>query len=415
MIPKKRGNIRMNKHLFLKRILWTAFFVVIYQMGQHIYIPTIDIFSAQQALGSVPFFRLVALTTGGQMSVPMILSLGMRPYMTGMIIWQAVMAMDLDSVKRMTLRQQGYVQRLITLVLAIIQSVEMVYAMDRSFKPFYLPGTEIDISMVIGLIVLIAGALFTTWLADLNAQKGLGGTVALILPGIFAGLPETLHSGLGVVFPQTMQNLIWVAVVTVIFVVIIVFLNQGELRIPIQRPLLEASYASSYLPIRFFTAGAMPFMFATSFFSFPRYFINSTMGPVGRWQKIIFQWTSFSTIQGIMLYGLVTILLGYAFGLINLQPTDEAKQLKESGDYIFGTYPGDSTEHLIMHHFWLLSFWSNLVLLLVAVGPLIVGLKIPGVANFSPFLGSIMILVTIIDTIKEQVLALWNKDRYHII
>jgi preprotein translocase subunit SecY len=55
------------------------------------------------------------------------------------------------------------------------------------------------------------------------------------------------------------------------------------------------------------------------------------------------------------------------------------------------------------------------VLLLVAVGPLIVGLKIPGVANFSPFLGSIMILVTIIDTIKEQVLALWNKDRYHII
>ncbi|ERL64523.1 hypothetical protein L248_0818 [Schleiferilactobacillus shenzhenensis LY-73] len=373
----------------------------------------VNITAAQRALSGVPFFRLIAMTTGGQMGVPMLLSLGMRPYMTAMILVQAVQTVAADSYGQLSFKQQGYIARGITLALAVVQVVEMLVVMRQAFIPIWLPGTRIDLAVPIAFVLLLAGGMFTTWLADENTQHGIGGTVVLILPSLIASMPLLLQNGLGVSFPLTLVHLWWTAGISAAFFLIMAYLNQAELRIPLQRTLTDITYAPSYMPIRLLPAGAMPFMFSAAFFAFPAFF-TATTGARAGWQKVLVTWTSFNTWQGITTYAVIVIGLGYAFGMMNLQPVQEAKGMRKAGDYILNVHPGDETEAFLMHQFWVMSFYGNTVLLLIGVLPLVIGLWIPGAANFSQFLGMIYILISIVDMINQQAGALWNKDRYDL-
>ena len=192
-------------------------------------------------------------------------------------------------------------------------------------------------------------------------------------------------------------------------------INEAELHIPIERPLLENDLAKSYLPIRLLVAGSMPFMFSSSMFSLPTYFINQTVGPTNEFQRQIIKWFSYNTPQGIFSYAMVMVFLGYAFGYMNMQPSKIAKNLKESGDYIINQVPGDMTNRFLLRHFSLMSIWGNSILVIIAVTPLIIGLKYPFVANYSVVLGQVFILVTIMDTVSAQMRALWYKNRYRVI
>lgn len=104
---------RLHRDLF-KRCGWTVFLICIYLLGQQVYLPNVDVFSASQSLQGVPFLQMLSLTTGGQTGIPTLLSLGMQPYMTTLIIWQAVTSLDLDSMRRLSQKQIGYIQRILS-------------------------------------------------------------------------------------------------------------------------------------------------------------------------------------------------------------------------------------------------------------------------------------------------------------
>lgn len=178
--------------------------------------------------------------------------------------------------------------------------------------------------------------------------------------------------------------------------------------------MLDQEHSDSYLPIKVLTSAGMPFMFSSSLFMLPRYFVNQTVGPTTPLQHAIVTWFSYRTPQGILVYALVLILLNYAFGYINLQPSRQAKTLRESDDYLIGVPAGDATEAVIMHHFNLLTFISNFLILLVGVGPLIVGLWYPAAVNYSLYLGSVLILAGMVGGVADQIKGLINKNRYQI-
>lgn len=405
-----------NKHDMLIRSLWTALILGIVALGQLVLLPGTDIALASEQLKSVPFLQLVAGATGSQLQNATILSLGMRPYMTGMIVWQAIQMLFDEQVQRWTLRKSGIAQRFITLFFAFIQGFEMVYVMRSAIKPIYLPGFSFNFGLVLVWIILIGGAMFTTWLADLNMAKGVGSSVALIIPSLVFSLPNVLNSGFYQRrHPISEQEYIIAGIVVLVFIVVMTIINEAELHIPIERPLLENELAKSYLPIRLLVAGSMPFMFSSSLFTLPTYFVNQTVGPTSEWQRQIIKWFSYNTPQGIFSYAMVMIFLGYAFGYMNMQPSKLAKNLKESGDYIIDQVPGEMTNRFLLRHFSLMSVWGNSILVVIAITPLIIGLKYPPVANYSVMLGQILILVTIMDTVDSQMRALWYKNRYQVI
>ena len=176
----------LHRDLF-KRCGWSIFFVTIYLLGQQIYLPNVDIFSATQSLQGVPFLQALSLTTGSQMGLPMILSLGMQPYMTTLIVWQAVTSLDLDSMRQMSQKRSGHIQRILAVVLGSIQALSFVYFMGDSFLPEYVGPTTINFTPIVAVICLVAGSLLTLVLAAANFQRGILATVLSISPGLIHG------------------------------------------------------------------------------------------------------------------------------------------------------------------------------------------------------------------------------------
>lgn len=395
-----------------EKCLWTIFLITIYLLGQQIFLPNADVFSASQNLQDAPFLQVLSLTTGGQLGLPTILSLGMQPYMTTLIVWQAVTSLDLESVRRLSQKRISLIQRCIAIVLGSIQAISFVVLMGRSFVPNYVGPQNIDIAPAVAVVTLVAGSLFTMWLADQNAERGIGGTVTLILPGLLAGLPTQLQRGMGnTPFALTRDHLIVTAVITLLFIMAAVYLNQAELRLPLREPLLENRFTASYLPIKLLASGGMPFMFSMSLFTFPAYFFSGRLMLTAA-EKSLIRWFSVTHWQGILVYSIIIIVLGFAFGYITLQPVNVARQLKESGDYFPGIIPGTATNKFLTGHFIRLTIWGSGILLLIGTLPLVIGLHIPGAANFSQYLGGLLILVTILQGVLDQLSALWHKNQY---
>ncbi|GEO67707.1 hypothetical protein [Levilactobacillus spicheri] len=403
---------------FLTSLGWTALILAVFVIGQTIPLPNVDLTSAETAVQHVTFLRLFGNVTGSDFSNQTLFSVGMGPFMSAMIIWQAVQAIGDEAIGHLSPRQVSFGKYGITLLLAIAQSFQLVYLVRGSLDTFYLPGTQIDITFIGTMLILIAGALFVAWLANMNAAIGIGSSVALIIPGIVRGIPNNLIRGFGdaetVPLKITATSLTVAVVIGAVFLLFSVITNAAELRLPIERPMLDREHSNSYLPIKVLTSAGMPFMFSSSLFMLPRYFVNQTVGPTTPLQHLIATWFSYRTPQGILMYTVVLLLLNYAFGYINLQPTRQTKSLKESDDYLLGTYPGDATEAAIMQHFNRLSFISSIITLIIGVGPLLVGLIWPVAANYSLYLGSLMILAGMTIGVADQIRGLITKNQYQI-
>lgn len=403
---------------FLTSLGWTALILAVFVIGQTIPLPNINLATAQKAVQHVTFLRLFANVTGSDFSNQTLFSVGMGPFMSAMIIWQAVQAVGDEAISHLSPHQVSLGKYSITLLLAIAQSFQLVYLVRDSLVHFYLPNTTFDLTFIGTMIILIAGAMFVAWLANLNAAIGIGSSVALIIPGIVRGIPNNLLRGFGdsetVPLKLTTTSLTIAVAVGAVFLIFSVIANAAELRLPIERPMLDQEHSNSYLPIKLLTSAGMPFMFSSSLFMLPRYFINQATGPKTPLQHIIATWFSYRTVQGILVYAIVLVVLNYAFGYINLQPTRQAKTLKESDDYLLKTYPGDATEATIMSHFNRLTFLSNFVILLIGVGPLLVGLAYPVATNYSLYLGSLMILAGMTIGVSDQIHGLITKNQYQI-
>ncbi|USS93661.1 hypothetical protein M8332_02085 [Fructilactobacillus ixorae] len=408
----------LRNHLLTSRICWTLLILVISILGQDIIIPGIDPAVADAALSKQTFLQMLGVTVGGELKIPTLLSLGLGPYMIGLIIWQAVSALDFDWVNRLTVNQTGYIQKTITLILAILQATQLMLYLKPALVPLVLFNQQLplSVSQMGVVIILVAGAMFTVFLGNENTEKGLGGISVLILPGVLIGLPRALQFGWeDSNYSLTLPHLLVAGVVTVIVIIILVMLLQIELRIPLQRPLIEGTGSKSYLPFKLLVAGAMPFMFSSTLFLIPNELIeaNSRLHSSG-FSNFVHTITDQQTGWGIINYGVIIMLLTYLFGFITVQPLRLSKQMKENGEYILNVFPGTATTEYLVKWFLIMATFGGLCLVVIAVIPLIIGLKWHGIANYTVYIGSVAILVTIVQGMWEQINALYSKYSYRV-
>ncbi|USS84992.1 hypothetical protein M3M35_06810 [Fructilactobacillus myrtifloralis] len=392
--------------------------MVISIIGQDIIVPGIDPAVAEASLSKQTFLQMLGVTIGGELKIPTLLSLGLGPYMMGLIIWQAVSALDFDWVNRLTVSQTGYIQKTITLILAILQAIQLMIFIKPALVPLVIMNhtLSMDVSQLGIVLILVAGAMLTVFLGNINTEKGFGGISVLILPGVLIGLPRALQAGWqDLNYPLTIPHLITAGVVTVIVIIILVMLLQIELRIPLQRPLIEGTGSKSYLPFKLLVAGAMPFMFSSTLFLIPNELIESNgMLRSSGFSDFVHTITDQQTVWGIINYGVIIMLLTYIFGFITVQPLRLSKQMKENGEYILNVFPGTATTEYLVKWFLIMATWGGLCLVVIAIIPLIIGLKWHGIANYTVYIGSVAILVTIIQGMWEQINALYSKYSYRV-
>lgn len=359
----------MKNNDLLKRCLWTMLLVAIYGLGQRIPLPMIDATVARHYLAGNNFLQILGATTGGQSTIPTLLTLGIMPYMTSMIVWQAINAMDLQVINNLSQKRIGVIRNFIALMFCLLQSILYVYYVRTALVPVFFLWGQTDVSFPSAVLMLTAGGMLAIAIANFNSDHGIGGQVAVMLPGLLLTLPYMLNKGWGsTTFALTPVHLAIAIVIILVFIPLGVWLNQAELHLHVQRPMLDSSYGESYMPIRFLTAGPMPFMFSSMLFTLPQMLISGTSFASTSVGTEVTLWTTSTKVQGIITYAVIVVALGYAFGLMNFQPSKTARTLKESGDYFYNITPGDDTEHYLMRHFNRLSLPGGLVLM--AIGSL---------------------------------------------
>ncbi|MCL4130694.1 UNVERIFIED_CONTAM: hypothetical protein GTU68_055237, partial [Idotea baltica] len=230
------------------KILFTIFIIVLYRLGAQIPAPGVSLDGietlrnrADENQGGVFGYLTLFTGSGGVLNL---FGLGILPYITSSIViqiltvavpkleeWQSQGAVGQRKITQWT--------RYIAVILALIQASSLTFLINRSPEQIfgYDPGLFPDGSigrMLMAIICVTTGTAVLMWMGEMITEKGLGnGMSVLIFASVVAGLPV-----LGVQITQ-LKGYVWLAVALLVLVglcVGIVFIEQGQRRIPINFP-----------------------------------------------------------------------------------------------------------------------------------------------------------------------------------
>lgn len=348
-----------------KRVLFTLGMLAIYRLGIYIPAPGIDRAALQQFFSeqSNTLFGLYNMFSGGALEQFSVFVLGIMPYITASIIIQLLTKMVPMLERIQKEGQQGknritQYTRYLTIIIAVMQSS----AMARGMEQMRVGTTDVVINggwdfRVMTVLTMTAGACFVMWLAEQMTDRGIGnGASIIITAGIIARLPAGVIHLFERVSSEEM-NLLQVTLLGVfMFLVVmgIVFVERGQLRIPIQyakKVLGRKVYPgrSDYLPLKVNISGVIPPIFASSLLMFP-----STIGQF--YPSAVLDWVSGAFIPGRWLYNLsyagLIVFFAYFYTAVTFPPEDLAENLKKQGGYIPRVRPGAET---ISYLDWLLT------------------------------------------------------------
>ena len=423
-----------------RKILFTLGLIILYRIGAQIPAPGVDYTQISGRLeelsedqGSV--YSLINLLSGGALLQLSVFAIGIMPYITSAIIVQllTVVIPKFEQLKKEGQSGQAKMTqytRYLTVALALLQSSGIVALADR--QQLLGPGVEVldpdrtiwDLIML--TLVLTSGAVLIMWLGELITEKGVGnGMSLLIFAGIATRLPtdgvQILNNSGGLVF-----GIILVAVIAL--VVGVVFVEQGQRRIPVQyakRMVGRRQYggSSTYLPLKVNQAGVIPVIFASSLIYMPvliTEIVNSgrTTPPDNWWQNnvIAYLQTPSSWVY-ILIYFVLVIFFSYFYVSVQYDPRDQADNMKKYGGFIPGIRPGTPTAQYLAYVMNRLLFVGSIYLALIAVLPNIAldfGIGSQGAGGGLAAFGgtAILILVSVSLTTVKQIESQLLQSNY---
>ncbi len=344
-----------------KRILFTLALLIVYRIGVHVPVPGIDSLALasffKQAEGTI--FGIFNMFSGGAFERLSVFALGIMPYISASIILQllTVVVPHLEQLKKEG--EQGRKKitqytRYGTVVLSIIQGFGISVGLESMSAPggapvVLLPGWAFRLMTV---ITLTAGTAFIMWLGEQITEKGIGNGISLIIfAGIVCRLPAaSVNTGRLLSTGEMGIFAVLILVVLMVGVVgFIIFVEQGQRRIPVQyakRVVGRRMYGgqSTHLPLKINTSGVIPPIFASSIIMFP-----ATIGSFVKveWiQNITNAMTPGNLIYELLFVGFIFFFC-YFYTAVTFNPVDVADNMKKAGGYIPGIRPGKRTADYI--------------------------------------------------------------------
>jgi preprotein translocase subunit SecY len=414
------------------KILFTLMMMALYRFGSHIPVPGIDLGAVKQLdeqakNGGVLSF--LQLFSGGALTNFAVFALGIMPYITSSIIMQ-ILTVVIPKLEQW--QQQGAVgqrkitqwTRYLTIAIALVQSTGLAFLFHNGGGGFgrVQNSTSIDlfggdanfnlnrISLVV--LTLVAGTALLMWMGELITQRGIGNGMSLL---IMASVVSTLPASGGQINAE--KGLGWLTIligVGVVLLVAIVFIEQGQRRIPVQfakRVVGRRMYGgqSTYIPLKVNQAGVIPIIFASSVLYLPVIASNILPGDANKpnafWTKVQ-RWTNDNLVNAkgwayVALLGLLVIGFTYFYTLISFDPHQQADTIRKQGGFIPGIRPGPQTERYLGRIVNRITLPGALFIAAIAVLPAIM-LNVANIQNF-PFAGTtILIAVGVgLETMKQ--------------
>jgi preprotein translocase subunit SecY len=394
------------------KLLFTAAIILLYRLGCHVPLPGVN----REALGNGldtsgnAITGLFGVFTGGAFNNLSVFALGIMPYITASIVMQ-LMTVAIPRLQELAKEgdtgQQKITQytRFFTLGLALVQSIAMLlfFRNGQVFPGVMTDATILDSYLIV--ITLTAGTMLIMWLGELISQRGLGNGISLIISAaILSRAPTALQS---LWESGNVLNMVLLAVLAVVIVAAIVFVNEGQRRIPITYAKRQVGRRMSqggttYLPLKVNMAGVIPVIFASSLLIFPviltQFAGNDPNSILGR----VAQFFQPGNAPYLILYALLVMMFTYFYTAVQFNPIEHAENLKKSGGYIPGIRPGQPTAIYLNTVLTRITLFGAIFLAVIAVMPYL----ITGALNLgnSLFLGGTSILIVVgvsLDTVRQ--------------
>lgn len=398
------------KPVIIKKFLWTLFFLFIYVLGTKLTLPFIDMSKAAAMDGTSTTLNYATALMGGNLRSMSLFSVGLSPWMSSMLIWQMFAVSKRLGLSKLPLEVQERRRMLLTLVIALIQSVALVLNLPLQEAG----GVDMTTIMVLDTLVLMAGTYFLIWLTDLNAAMGLGGSIMIVMASMIAYIPQDIWSSI----QELKISSLWLTLMLVfslVFLYLAVTVERSKYRIPVNKINIHNRFKKySYLDIRLNPAGGMPIMYAMTLVSIPQYFllIIHFLQPDN---QLIEQWIealSMGSPAWFILYLLTIFILALAFAFINISGDQIAERMQKSGEYIENVYPGAATRRYINGLVTYFALVGAFYLILISGLPMMVVLLDIRYLRLSMIPGIFMIFIGMVFSIKDEVEALTLNDRY---
>jgi preprotein translocase subunit SecY len=392
-----------------KKLAFTAAMLLLYRVGAYIPAPGINVDAVDQIsenFGGSNILGFLNTFSGGSLQRFAIFALGIMPYITASIMLQllTVVIPSLDKLRKEgEVGQQKITQytRYLTVGLAFGQSIGYVFL----FRTFSTGSTAVVDSYTFGRVFVIvmsltAGCVLLMWLGELITQRGIGNGISLM---IFASIASRLPDGVSKWWTNPDQVFkVMMPFVALAVIVAIVFMQEGQRRIPIQYAKRVvgrrmAGGGSTYLPLRVNMAGVIPVIFAASLMAFP-----PTVGQLiqSNWAKDLSAFFNPSHWPYLVGECLFIIVFTYFYTAVTFNPVEQADNLKKYGGFIPGVRPGRPTAEFLDRILARLTFPGALYLAAVAALPTILFNQTS--ANF--YFGGTSILIVVgvaLDTMKQ--------------
>jgi preprotein translocase subunit SecY len=197
-------------------------------------------------------------------------------------------------------------------------------------------------------------------------------------------------------------------------VILVIILNGGERRIPVQyakkvqgRNMVGGN--TSHIPLKVNTSGVIPIIFAQSIFQFP-IIISSFVGynGAGAWGEILKYLNSnhwFNTSEwkysiGLLVYVVLIVFFAYFYTSITFNPLMVADNLKRGGGFIPGIRPGKPTSDYLSKVLSYIVFIGAVGLIIVSVLPYFFS-GIFGASVSTSGTSLIIIVSVVLETVKQ--------------
>ncbi|MDR6278128.1 preprotein translocase subunit SecY [Corynebacterium suicordis] len=407
--------------------------VILYRIGAQIPTPGVDYARITQQISDLTnqstVYSMINLFSGGALLQLSIFAVGIMPFITASIIVQllTVVIPKFEQLKKEGQSGQAKMTeytRYLTVALALLQSSGIVALADRE----QLLGQGVPVlkenvgilGLVLMVLVMTSGAVLLMWLGELITDRGIGnGMSLLITAGIATMMPaeglNILTSSGGFIFGAVLIGVL-------ILVVGVVFMEQGQRRIPVQyakRMIGRRQYGetSTYLPLKVNQAGVIPVIFASSLMTVPiliTQIIQSNdpqaMNNQGNWwnRTVISVLTDHTSWAYILVNLLLIIFFSFFYVSVQYDPNDQAENMKKYGGFIPGIRPGRPTAEYLGYVMNRLLVVGSIYLGLIAILPNILinmGVQTTSASSGSmPFGGTaILILVSVALTTVKQI------------
>jgi preprotein translocase subunit SecY len=395
-----------------RRLLFSFGMLAVYRLGIFVTTPGVDRIAMRRVVAQGNLLGLLNFFSGGALEQLSIFALGIMPYVSASIILQllTVVVPALEKLQKegeLGRRKITQYTRYGTVVLSAIQGYGISTYLETLRDSTGLsvvsePGWGFRLMTMVSLA---AGTAFIMWMGEQITERGIGNGISLVIfAGIVARVPaaayQTFMAYRAPGSQVTELGLLILAIVMMVVIGVIVFVERGQRRIPIQyakRVVGRKAYGgqSTHLPLKVNTSGVIPPIFASSLLLFPATLagwfpflgaLQTALSP-GTW------------IYNVIYVGLI-IFFAYFYTAVTFNPVDVADNLKKNGGYIPGIRPGKNTATYIDHVLSRITFGGAMYLAAICVLPTIITSEF-GVTFYFGGTSLLIVVGVALDTVQQ--------------